>query len=373
MRILVTGASGLIGRRLVPILLKAGHAVVATSRDPESLRFPPGVLPMAWDGRDMLQVPGRVDAIVHLAGEPMAGKRWSEERKKRMRDSRLVSTQRIADFIARRRPQDRPQVFVCANAVGYYGIRPEGAVTEQDEAGADFLAQLCLAWEQAALKAETRTVVLRIGHVLSKDGGYLGEMLPLAKAGMAGPLGGGAQPMPWIHIDDLCGVILWALSAPGVKGVYNAVAPERLRQKDFVKELNKHTVVPNLVPVPAIALKARYGEVAQALLGGQDVRPVRLELEGYEYGHPNLAEALHDLLVPKPKRKGQARARQLARVHDGGGAVTTAHAFDGDSDDADPEDDAGSGTGRGADSDADSDMGGDAGNRRARAGDADEA
>lgn len=314
MRILVTGASGLIGRRLVPILLKAGHAVVATSRDPESLRFPPGVLPMAWNGRDMLQVPGKVDAIVHLAGAPIAGQRWTAARKEEMRASRIESTKRVAEFVARRRAADRPQCVVVANAVGIYGIRPTGVCTEQSDLGDDFLAQLCQDWEAAAHTIETRTVVLRIGHVLSKEGGYLGAVLPLAKAGLAGPLGGGDQPMPWVHVDDVCGIILWSLSAPGVKGVYNAVGPERLTQKDFVRALNQHTLVPNLVPVPGFALKARFGEIAEFMLGGQDVKPVRLELEGYDFGHPTLEGALQDLLVPKPKRKPEARARQLAKV-----------------------------------------------------------
>lgn len=314
MRILVTGASGFIGRRLVPVLLKAGHAVVATSRDPESLRFPVGVLPLGWDGREMLQVPGKVDAIVHLAGEPIVGKRWSAARKQAILETRVQSTRRIAEFIARRRPADRPQVLVCANAVGYYGIRPTGMCTEQTEPGTDFLADVCVQWEKAALAAQTRVVVLRIGHVLSKDGGYLGEVLPLAKVGLAGPLGGGKQPMPWIHLDDLCGVMLWALSAAGVRGAYNAVAPQRIAQKDFVKALNRHTPVPNLVPVPALALKVRFGEVADPMLGGQDVRPVRLELEGYDFGHPTIEDALQDLLAPKPKRAPQARAQALAKA-----------------------------------------------------------
>lgn len=314
MRILVTGASGLLGRRLVPILLKAGHAVVATSRDPESLRFPPGVLPMGWDGRDMLQVPGKVDAIVHLLGEPIVGKRWTPAQKELLRSSRIESTKRVAEFVARRRPAERPQCVVVANAVGYYGVRPEGACTEQSPPGDDFLAKLCADWEAAANAIETRHVVLRIGHVLSKDGGYLGTLLPLAKAGLGGPLGGGDQPMPWIHIDDVCGVILWALSAPGVKGTYNAVAPQRITQKEFVQALNRHTLVPSLVPVPAFAMKARFGEAADPMLGGQDVKPVRLEMEGYDFGHVTVAGALHDLLVPKPRRTGAAKAEQLAKA-----------------------------------------------------------
>lgn len=323
-RVLVTGASGLVGRRLVPILLKAGHAVVATSRDPESLRFPPGVLPMAWDGKDMLQVPGKVDAVVHLAGERIVGRRWTPAVKQELVASRVESSRRIAEFVARRRSQDRPQVVVCANAAGYYGIEPtDGPITEQHEPGGDFLAQLCVQWQEAIEQAPTRVVVLRIGHVLSKEGGYLGELLPLAKAGLAGPLGGGGQPMPWIHIDDLCGVILWSLSASGVTGAYNVVAPERLRQKDFVKALNRHMPVPSLVPVPGFALKARFGEVAEAMLGGQDLKPVRLEIEGYEFGHPTLAGALQDLLVPKPKRRPEERAQALAKAAADDAAPTT--------------------------------------------------
>jgi uncharacterized protein (TIGR01777 family) len=314
MRVLVTGASGLVGRRLVPVLLKAGHAVVATSRDPESLRFPSGVLPLGWDGREMLQVPGKVDAIIHLLGEPIIGRRWTTERKQAILESRMQSTRRIAEFIARRRPAERPQVFVCANAVGYYGVRPEGTCTEQTEPGTDFLADVCVQWEKAALEAQTRVVVLRTGHVLSKDGGYLGEVLPLARLGLAGPLGGGKQPMPWIHIDDLCGIMLWALSAPGVRGAYNAVAPERIAQRDFVKALGRHVATPNVVPVPAFAIKARFGEMADPILGGQDVKPLRLEMEGYDFGHPTIAGALEDLLVPKPRRTPEARAAALAKA-----------------------------------------------------------
>ncbi len=314
MRILVTGASGLVGRRLVPVLVKAGHAVVATSRDPEALRLPKGVLPMAWDGRDRLQVPGDVDAIVHLLGEPIVGTRWTAQRKQAIRDTRIDSSRRIAEFVARRPQAKRPQVVVSASAVGYYGDNPGGTLTEASPSGDDFLSGVCRDWEAAVAAAPTRSVSLRFGHVLAKEGGYLGTLLPFARVGLGGPLGGGKQPMPWIHIDDVCGVILWALSAPGVRGAYNAVAPQRIAQRAFVKALNRHTVVPNVVPIPAFAMKVRFGEVAVAMLGGQDVVPERLQLEGYEFGHPTIEEALADLLAPKRKRTALQRATALAKV-----------------------------------------------------------
>lgn len=314
MRILVTGASGLVGRRLVSILVKAGHAVVATSRNPESLRFPKGVLPMGWDGQEMLQVPGQVDAIVHLMGEPIVGSRWTAERKQAIRDSRIVSSRRIAEFVRRRPAASRPSVVVSANAVGYYGDNPAGPLTEASPPGTDFLAQLCQEWEAAITQAPTRVVTLRCGHILSRDGGYLGTLLPFARVGLGGPLGTGRQPMPWLHIDDLCGIILWSLSAPGVTGAYNAVAPHRLAQRDFVKALNQHTLVPNLVPIPALAMKVRFGEVAVAMLGGQDVIPERLELEGYEFGHPTIEGALADLLKPRRPRPAHQRAAALAKA-----------------------------------------------------------
>lgn len=314
MRILVTGAGGLVGRRLVPILLKAGHAVVATSRNPESLRFPKGVLPLGWDGQEMLQVPGQVDAVVHLMGEPIVGTRWTAQRKQAIRDSRIVSSRRIAEFVKRRPAAARPKVVVSANGVGYYGDNPTGPLTEASPPGTDFLAQVCQEWEAAITQAPTRVVTLRFGHVLAKEGGYLGTLLPFARLGLGGPLGGGKQPMPWIHIDDVCGIILWSLSAPGVTGNYNAVAPEHLTQKQFVRALNQHTPIPNLVPIPSLAMKVRFGEVAIAMLGGQDVRPERLEIEGYEFGHPTIAGALADLLRPRPRQTAQQRTAGLARA-----------------------------------------------------------
>lgn len=301
-RILLTGATGLIGSRLIPILLKTGHSVVAVSRDPEKIKRRAGVLPFAWDGQEALQVPGNLDAIIHLAGEPIVGKRWSAARKERIHSSRIGTAQRLAEYIERKRPNDRPKVFVSSNAVGYYGILPEGPQLEDFPPGEDFLAQLCKAWEDAVRAAQTRTVVFRIGHVMSKDGGYLGKLLPLARFGLAGPLGGGKQPMPWVHIDDVCGSILWALTNPKTEGVYNLTAPQPLRQKQFVKALNKFNWIPSIIPIPGFIIRIRFGEVAGAILGGQDAFPNHLLADGYEFGHSDIHQALRDLLEPKVKR-----------------------------------------------------------------------
>lgn len=269
---------------------------------------------MAWDGHGMLQVPGDVDAIVHLMGEPIVGTRWTPQRKQAIRDSRVGSSRRIAEFVSRRAQGTRPRVVVSASAVGYYGDNPWGPLTEASPPGADFLSGVCKDWEAAVAAAPTRTVNLRFGHVLAKEGGYLGTLLPLARVGLGGPLGGGMQPMPWIHIDDVCGILLWAVSAPGVRGAYNAVAPQRITQRAFVKALNRHTAVPNIVPIPAFAMKIRFGEVAAAMLGGQDVVPERLQLEGYEFGHPTIQGALADLLVPKTRLTPRPRAAALGKI-----------------------------------------------------------
>ena len=310
MRIVVIGATGFIGSRLVPILLKAGHAVVAVGRDPEGVRFPPGVLPLGWDGQGMLQVPGKVDAVVNVAGESIAGKRWNDAQKQRLVDSRVQLTKRIAEFINRRRPSERPKAFVSASAMGYYGLAPEGEVTEESPPGTDFLAKLCQDWEAAAHQADCRTVTLRIAHVLGRDGGYLGALMPFARAGLAGPIAGGRQPMAWIHLDDLCGIILWAITNPAAQGAYNAVAPGLVAQRDFTKALNKFVPVPSIFPVPGFALKARFGELAQAMMGGQAARPERLVQEGYPFGHPELHEALQGIL--KPRARAPRSASRLA-------------------------------------------------------------
>lgn len=300
MRVLVTGASGLVGRHLVPVLLAHGHAVVATSRDPTQLSLPEGAERLAWDGQAKLEVPGHVDGIVHLLGEGIADGRWTSERMRRMRASRLESTRRIEEFVRSRKPAGRPAVLVSANAVGYYGLAPKGLMLEDNPPGDDFLATLCKDWEAAAAKVPTRVVVYRFGHVLAADGGYLGETLPFAKLGLAGPLGGGRQPLPWVHVGDVVAALLWALEQTPVQGTYNLVAPRHDRQKDLAKALNRVLPIPSILPVPGLALKARFGSgLAEAMLGGQDVDPAKLEATGFRFRHPDLGAAVADLLAPR--------------------------------------------------------------------------
>lgn len=299
MRVLVTGASGLVGRRLVAHLGGAGHAVVATSRDPARLRLPTGAEAKAWDGLSAIEVPGRLDAIVHLAGDSIAEGRWTAAKKERLRSSRIASTRRLVDLIGRRAAKDRP-VLVCANAVGYYGIAPPGKVTEESPPGADFLATLCRDWEAEARKAKGRVVVLRVGHVLARDGGYLGKMLPFSRLGLAGPLGSGRQPLPWVHVDDVAGAFAWAIAEPAAAGAYNLVAPQPATQGDLVRALNRALLIPSLIPLPGFVLRARFGDLARSMLGGQDADPSKIRAAGYRFRHPDLGEAVESLLRTRP-------------------------------------------------------------------------
>jgi uncharacterized protein len=293
--LLVTGASGLVGRRLVAALLAEGHQVLVTSRD--SARAPPGTTPLAWDGVSSLSVDRPIDGIVHLLGESIAGGRWNETRKQRIRATRLESTRRLVEMVHAMPAAQRPAAFVCANAVGYYGIRPEGNCPEDRGPGDDFLATLCKDWQKEAERMPVRTVVLRIGHVLAKEGGYLGALLPFARLGLAGPLGTGRQPLPWIHIDDLVQVMTWALLSNQARGVYNAVAPQRVVQRDLVRAMNRVMPIPSLVPIPGCAMRVRFGEFAPYMLGGQDVDGSRLQEAGAPLKHLDLAAAVQDTLA----------------------------------------------------------------------------
>jgi len=304
MRVTVTGATGLIGSRLVAALARRGDELTVLSRDPAQARelLGSGIQALRWDP---LGEPAPADAlagrdgVIHLAGEPVA-QRWSAAAKERIRTSRESGT---ANLVAGLRSADpRPRALVSASAVGYYGPRGDEDVTEREPPGRDFLAEVCVAWERAALAAQqlgVRVAVVRTGIVLDRNGGALAKMLPPFRAGGGGPVAGGRQWMPWIHLDDLVGLYVAALDGSGGdwSGPFNAGAPAPVTNRDFSKALGRALHRPALAPVPALALRALYGEMAQIVTTGQRAVPQRPLALGYAYAHPDLDAALRSALA----------------------------------------------------------------------------
>jgi uncharacterized protein (TIGR01777 family) len=294
MKIIVSGASGLIGSALVPALREEGHEVVALCRAPQAFA---GALGLVWNPEtgfiDRAGFEG-CDAVVHLAGENIAGARWTLAFKQRLRDSRVRGTQLLAETLARlKRP---PAVLVCASATGIYGDRGDEVLTEDSPPGTGFLAGLGRDWEAAAEPARAaglRVVHLRFGVVLSARGGALAKLLPVFRAGLGGPLGHGRQWWPWLALDDAVGVARFALARPALSGPVNAVAPGLVTQAEFARTLGRVLGRPAWLPTPAWALRLALGEMADAaLLAGARVRPERLLAAGYPFRRGELGAAL---------------------------------------------------------------------------------
>jgi uncharacterized protein (TIGR01777 family) len=299
MKATVTGATGLIGSHLVAALQARGDEVTVLSRDPDRASQQLGVEAARWDAEDEAAPPAALagrDAVVHLAGEAVA-QRWSTETKRKILSSRENGTRNLVHGILDAEP--RPPVLVCASAAGFYGARGDEPVDEGQPPGTDWLAGVCVRWESQADSAKpgTRVVKVRTGIVLDAEGGALAKMLPPFKAGLGGPIGGGKQYMPWIHRDDLVGIYLAALDAPSFAGPINASAPNPATNKDFSRALGRALHRPAVAPVPAFALKALYGEMAQIVLTGVRMVPGRAGELGYEFAHPDLDEALRDTLA----------------------------------------------------------------------------
>lgn len=296
MKVAITGASGLVGRALVPFLTTGGHEVVRLVR-----RAPEAKDEVRWDPEagevDAAALEG-VDAVVHLSGENIAGGRWTESRKAILRSSRLGPTALLARTLAGLKR--KPKVLVSASAVGYYGDRGDAWVTETDAPAADFLGRLSAEWEKAAEPAASagiRVVHPRLGVVLSPAGGALGKMLPPFKAGLGGVLGSGAQYTSWIAMDDLLGAIHHLLDRPDLAGPVNATAPEPVTNAVFTKALGRVLGRPTVLPAPAFALRLAFGEMADAtLLSSARVRPERLLATGYRFRFPELEGALRHVL-----------------------------------------------------------------------------
>ena len=296
MKIAITGASGLIGSSLIPFLTTGGHEVVP-------LRRPSGSASdgLVWDPErpdfDTSGLAG-VDAVVHLAGESIAEGRWTQAKKERIRRSRADGTRNLCEALAAmERP---PKVLVSASAIGYYGSRGDELLDEGSAAGDGFLAEVCDAWEQAtevASAAGIRVVNLRLGVVLASQGGALAKMLTPFKLGVGGRLGSGSQAMSWIALEDVVGAIHHCLARKELSGPVNAVAPGVVDNRTFTKILGRVLKRPTILPMPAFAVRAAFGEMGQELLlSSARVRPARLLESGYEFRHPDLEGALRAYL-----------------------------------------------------------------------------
>jgi uncharacterized protein (TIGR01777 family) len=301
MRVLVTGASGLIGSALCDALLARGEDVVGLTRDPQRGRSSnPNVVWHAWEPT-LERPPGEaldgVDAVVNLVGEKI-NQRWTEESKRRIMESRTVATHNLVGAIAGL--ERKPKVMVSQAAIGYYGDRGEAIVDESSPAGDAYDSEVVQAWERAAQEVEAsgvRLVIVRSGHVLDSRGGLLGEMLPPFRLGVGGPLAGGRQYMSWIHIDDVVGIFLWAIDNGKVQGVINATAPNPVTNRELSRALGRALHRPAAMPVPGLVLDIKFGREFGAILrGGQRVVPRRALDLGYEFRYTDLDQALADLL-----------------------------------------------------------------------------
>ncbi len=301
MKIIVTGASGLIGSALVSALLAQAHQVTTLVRRESKRHTQTDVDAVPWHPAtgevDAARLVGH-DAAVHLAGESIAEGRWTDEKKERIRASRIKSTRLLAETLAQL--PTRPATFVCASAIGYYGDRGAEVLTETSAPGADFLAHVCREWEAAtepARAAGIRTVNLRFGVVLSGAGGALAKMLTPFKLGVGGRVGSGQQYMSWIALDDAVGAIEHALTHERVAGPVNVVAPLPVTNAEFTKALGHALGRPTLFPVPAFGLRLALGEMADALLlASARVEPAQLTATGYQFKYPQLDNALRHLL-----------------------------------------------------------------------------
>jgi hypothetical protein len=300
--ILVAGGTGFIGTRLCECLAEAGHSVTVLTRDPRKarkFRAPITVI-------DNLRTLGRdtpFDAIVHLAGEPVAGGRWTEARRRKIRDSRIAIADEIVRFI--RRARRKPSVFVCGSAVGYYGSDETREFTDESSASpsgdAGFAHESCAAVEAAARRAEehgVRVCLLRTGFVLGAGGGALGQMMLPFELGLGGRIGSGRQWMSWIHLDDIVGLIIHAIAMATVEGPLNGTAPHPVRNAEFTRALGHALHRPAFLRVPAPLLRLALGQMAEEiLLGGQKVLPKKAEETGYQFLYPRIEEALAAIMV----------------------------------------------------------------------------
>ncbi|MDX2063695.1 MAG: TIGR01777 family oxidoreductase [Bacteroidia bacterium] len=295
MHILLTGATGLVGGRLVPALLQAGHTLTLVSRKAHPTA-PAGVQYAVWDGTTLPALTSPVDAVLNLAGAGIADQRWTPQYKQVILQSRVQATRACVAFI--RQAAQPPQVFLSASAVGYYGPRTtDTPCQETDGPGSDFLGHVGKAWEAAAEGAGVRTVIPRIGIVLAHEGGAFPKLLAPFKLYAGGPIGTGRQGFPWIHIDDVVGAMLHLLATPTATGPVNLVAPERHSNASFGQVVGKALHRPSGLPVPTLAIKLLLGESAMLVTEGQFVASDTLAALGYTFKYPTAEAALAELIA----------------------------------------------------------------------------
>lgn len=297
MRILITGAAGLIGSSLTARLLTLSHQLTVLTRDPQRARSRLGDQPTYRQTLDDYRSLDEFDAVLNLAGEPIADKRWSAEQKKRLCYSRWDLTERLATLI--NAGSTPPRVLISGSAIGYYGDQGQAVVTEEEPPHDEFTHQLCQRWESLALQAQsdaTRVCLLRTGVVLAPQGGALAKMLPPFRLGLGGPIGGGRQYLPWIHLEDMVNGIIFLLEHDTLQGPFNMVAPYPVHNAQFAAQLANVLDRPAFIRVPAFILRLLMGEAATLVLGGQRAVPKRLEQAGFHFQYLELEQALVDLI-----------------------------------------------------------------------------
>lgn len=303
MKVLVTGATGLIGQKLCTLLSEEGHRVVALSRSPGKTAGLAADEVHNWEpqsGPPPSKAIEGVDVVINLAGEPIADGRWTDAQKKRIRDSRVSSTRNLV--LGLRAADSKPSALISGSAVGFYGDRGDEQLEESAPMGRGFMSELCRDWENEAAAANDlgiRVVQVRTGVVLSTHGGALKKMLPPFKLGLGGPLGSGRQWFPWIHISDIVGIFRHAIITSSMKGPVNGVARGAVTNAEFTKQLGRALHRPAFLPVPEMALRALMGEMADVLFHSQRVVPKAVLEAGYEFRYPLLEPALADLFGDK--------------------------------------------------------------------------
>ncbi len=296
MNILITGGTGLVGRHLIPRLLELKHQVTVVTRNPEKARRIFSDRVTYWKGLAGQTHLNEIDAVINLAGEPIADKRWTEAQKQRLCHSRWNMTQQLVDLI--NASDTPPEVFISGSAIGYYGDLGEVVVNEEEPPHNEFTHKLCARWEQIACGAQsdkTRICLLRTGAVLARHGGMLAKLLPIFRLGVGGPIGDGRQYLAWIHIDDMVNAILWLLDND-LRGPFNMVSPYPVRNEQFAHALGHALHRPAILRAPATVVRLMMGESSVLVLGGQRALPKRLEAAGFAFRWHDLEEALQDLV-----------------------------------------------------------------------------